>query len=201
MRATQTLPEGYRSAGTIDIHKKRTLLLISLLGLILMCAFGFLFTDLLAFLRPTDFANHLRDMPFGLKSILLQTLAMLAILVPMLLLHEALHGLAFWIFSRSRPRFAFKTFYAYASLPGWYLPRSQYLVSALLPFTFITVLGVLLLWLLPPTWFIPMLLVMVANAAGSVGDLVVAVWLLTRQRGTLAMDAGDAVTLYEPERN
>ncbi len=198
MRATQTLPEGYHKVGTIDIHNKRTLLLVSLLGLILLCVFSVLFTSLLAVMRPTDFNSDPMDHPFGSEVVWVETVALLAILIPMLLLHEALHGLPFWIFSRARPRFAFKALYAYASLPGWYLPRGQYMVSALLPFTAITILGFLLLWLLPPTWFIPMLLVIVANAAGSVGDLVVAVWLLTRRRGTLAVDMGDAVTLYEP---
>jgi hypothetical protein len=200
MRATQFLPEGYREIGTIDIHNKRTLWLISLLGLILMCLFGVLFTSLLYQMRPMDFYTDPVNHPFGSKNLWVETLGMFAILIPMLMLHEALHGLAFWSFTHDRPHFAFKVFYAYASLPGWYLPRGQYLVSALLPFFSITLLGFLLLWLLPPSWFIPLLLVIVSNAAGSVGDLVVAAWLLTRHRGVLAVDMGDAVTLYEPNR-
>ncbi len=199
MRPTQLLPPNYVARGTIDIHNKRTLLLVSLLGLVLMCLFSVLFTFLLYQMRPVDFntdpVNHL----FGSKNLWVQTIGLLAILIPMLLLHEALHGLAFWIFTHDRPRFAFKVFYAYASLPGWYLPRAQYLVSALLPFTVITLLGFLLLGFLPPTWFIPLLLVIVSNAAGSVGDLVVTVWLLTRRHGTLVVDMGDAVTFFEPE--
>ncbi len=118
LHPTQILPDGYHPVGKIDIHNKRTLLLVSLLGLILMCVFGVLFFSLLSIMRPVDFQNDLKDKPFGLDGLWLQTLCMIAILIPMLLLHEALHGLAFWIFTRSRPRFAFKTFYAYASLPG-----------------------------------------------------------------------------------
>ncbi len=199
MRPTQTLPKGYREIGTIDIHNKRTLLLISLLGLVLMCFFSILFTFLLYRMHPEAFNGNPMNHPFGFENVFLQTLGLLAILILMLLLHEALHGLVFWFFTHDRPHFAFKAFYAYASLPGWYLPRGRYLVSALLPFSGITLLGFLLLWLLPPTWFIPLLLVMVSNAAGSVGDLVVVAWLLTRHRGVLAVDIGDAVTLFEPE--
>jgi hypothetical protein len=116
----------------------------------------------------------------------------------MLVLHEALHGVCFWVFTGSRPKFAFKGYYAYASIPGWYLPKVPYLVSALMPFLFITVAGLIFLSIVPATWFIPLLIIMVANAAGSVGDLVVAVWLLGRRKGVLAQDRGDAVTLFEP---
>jgi hypothetical protein len=103
-------------------------------------------------------------------------------------------------FYRFASQVAFKGYYAYASIPGWYLPKVPYLVSALMPFLFITVAGLILLTIVPATWFIPLLIMMVANAAGSVGDLVVIVWLLGRHKGVIAQDRGDAVTLFEPEQ-
>jgi CBS domain containing-hemolysin-like protein len=198
MRATQTLPPDYKEIGVIDISKKRTLLLISLLGLILMGGFCALFYWLLLLIRPvqlnSDAMNHL----FGSRNVLVQTVGLLFAITLMLVLHEALHGVCFWVFTCSRPKFAFKGYYAYASIPGWYLPKVPYLVSALMPFLFITVAGLIFLSIVPATWFIPLLIIMVANAAGSVGDLVVAVWLLGRRKGVLAQDRGDAVTLFEP---
>jgi CBS domain containing-hemolysin-like protein len=198
MRATQTLPPDYKEIGVIDISKKRTLLLISLLGLILMGGFCALFYWLLLLIRPvqlnSDAMNHL----FGSRNVLVQTAGLLFVIALMLVLHEALHGVCFWVFTCSRPKFAFKGYYAYASIPGWYLPKVPYLVSALMPFLFITVAGLIFLSIVPATWFIPLLIIMVANAAGSVGDLVVAVWLLGRRKGVLAQDRGDAVTLFEP---
>jgi CBS domain containing-hemolysin-like protein len=198
MRATQTLPPDYKEIGVIDISKKRTLLLISLLGLILMGGFCALFYWLLLLIRPvqlnSDAMNHL----FGSRNVLVQTVGLLFAITLMLVLHEALHGVCFWVFTGSRPKFAFKGYYAYASIPGWYLPKVPYLVSALMPFLFITVAGLIFLSIVPATWFIPLLIIMVANAAGSVGDLVVAVWLLGRRKGVLAQDRGDAVTLFEP---
>lgn len=198
MRATKQLPPGYISIGSIDIKKKRTLLLISILGLILMCFFSVIFIDILHRLRPIDFNTAPMSHPFGLKNVYMQSLFLVLFLSGMLILHEALHGLCFWIFSRSRPRFAFMGVYAYASLPGWYLPRSQYLVSALMPFVAITLLGIISMMFLPATWFVPMLSLIIANAAGSVGDLVVVIWLLAKKNNVYALDVGDAVTLYAP---
>jgi CBS domain containing-hemolysin-like protein len=197
MRATQTLPPEYKEIGVIDISKKRTLLLISLLGLILLGGFCALFYWLLLLIRPvqlnSDAMNHL----FGSRNVLVQTVGLLFAIALMLVLHEALHGVCFWVFTGSRPKFAFKGYYAYASIPGWYLPKVPYLISALMPFLFITVAGLIFLSIVPATWFIPLLIIMVANAAGSVGDLVVAAWLLGRQKGVLTQDRGDAVALFE----
>lgn len=200
MRATQTLPPGYKEVGVIDISKRRTLLLISLLGLILMVGFCVLFFWLVSLMRPVQFSSDAMDHLFGSTNVLLQTVGLLILIVVMLVVHEALHGICFWIFTGSRPKFAFKGYYAYASIPGWYLAKMPYLISALLPFLFITLGGFILLWLVSANWFIPLIIIMVANAAGSVGDLVVAVWLLGRHKGVLAQDQGDAVALYEPVR-
>jgi len=198
MRATQTLPADYKEIGVIDITKKRTPLLISLLGLVLMGGFCALFYWVLYLIRPLQFNTDPMNHPFGFENSYFATVGLLVLIAIMLFLHETLHGICFWIFTGSRPRFAFKGYYAYASIPGWYLPKVQYLVSALAPFLFITIIGLVLLATLPATSFIPLLFVIVANAAGSVGDLVVVVWLVGRQKGVLAQDRGDTVTLFEP---
>jgi hypothetical protein len=198
MRATQTLPSNYKEIGVIDITKKRTLLLISLLGLVLMGGFCVLFYWLLFLMRPIQFNSDAMNHLFGSKNIFVETVGLLVVIALMLILHEALHGVCFWVFTGSRPKFAFKGYYAYASIPGWFLPKVPYLVSAIMPFLFITIAGLIFLAIVPAIWFFPLLTIMVANAAGSVGDLVVVVWLLGRPKNMLAQDRGDVVTLFEP---
>ncbi len=56
---------------------------------------------------------------------------LLGVLIVTLVLHELVHGLCFWSFTRDRPRFGWKLIYAYAAAPGWYLPRGRYLTVAL----------------------------------------------------------------------
>jgi hypothetical protein len=197
MRATHELPKGYQEIGVIDISKGRTLLWISAIGLVLMVGFCALFYWLLYLMRPLQFNSGGMDHPFGLENPYLASLGLILLMVAMLLLHEAVHGVCFWIFTHSRPQFSFRRFYAYASIPGWYLPRGQYLISAIAPFLFITLTGLILMATMPATSFIPLIFVLVANASGSVGDLVVIAWLLSRKKGVLAQDRGDAVSLYE----
>ncbi len=87
--------------------------------------------------------------------------------------------------------------YAFAALPrDCYLPRNPYVVVALAPLVLLSLLGLLLLPMLPPAAIPTLWLVLTANAVGAVGDLVVAGWLLTFPRTVLAQDAGDRMSLY-----
>ena len=62
----------------------------------------------------------------------------------------------------------------------------------------ITLLGFLMIAVIPPAWIPAVLVVMTLNAAGSVGDMTVAAWLLRAPAGSLANDQGDAFNLYIP---
>jgi hypothetical protein len=130
---------------------------------------------------------------------LLSVLAGLAIVtVAVVLTHEGLHGLSFWLVTGRPPRFGLRGLYAYAGAPGWYIPRDRYLPIALAPLTAITLAGLALLTVAPAR-AIPAVVVAVAlNASGAVGDLAVVVWLLRGPRSTLVQDSGEAVTLYRP---
>lgn len=131
---------------------------------------------------------------------LLLSAAMIALVaVGVIVLHEIVHGLFFWLFTGSRPVFALKIVYAYAGAPDWYLPCRQYMVVGVAPLVVITALGVLLLAVVPQGWLLPVLLFTALNAGGAVGDLGVAAWLLVQPAACLANDEGDRVTLYRPE--
>jgi len=126
MKPVPTLPAGYVAAGTLDLAKnRRALLWISLLGLVLMVIFGALFIFLLAVIRPEAIHSIEFSHLFGLKSPQLELLCLLAVLSVMLVVHEGIHGLFFWVFSHARPVFGFKGVYAYAGMPGWYFPRAS----------------------------------------------------------------------------
>ena len=117
-------------------------------------------------------------------------------------LHEAAHGAFFWVFTRERPAFGLEPpFAAYAAAPDWYLPRRQHLVVGLAPFTLITLVGLALLPVVPAFVVPVLLLIMVTNAAGSIGDSVMVVWLLTQPRDILVQDTGAAINIYRPAAN
>ena len=61
-----------------------------------------------------------------------------------LVVHELIHGLFFWLFTGSAPRYGLGLSYAYAAAPDWYIPRRKYQVTGLAPVVIIG-LGCLLL--------------------------------------------------------
>ena len=202
MQPTQSLPPGYHSIGSIDLKNNlRAILWLNLAGLGLFGVAGWAFTQALYLLRPTEagvgLANALNFR--GISEILQSVLAFVVLYILMIVVHEAFHGLFFWIFTRQRPVFALSWAYAYAAAPGWYLPRNQYFVTAVAPLVGISLLALLVLAFAPPAWFLPALVVAVSNFAGAVGDIWVMIWLLRQPRTCYAQDRGDAVTLYLPK--
>jgi hypothetical protein len=103
----------------------------------------------------------------------------------------------FW-FTRTRPVFAFRGYYAYAAAPGWYFPRRQYMLVSLAPLVLLSLLGLVLLAFVPAGWFLTVISFVAFNGSGAIGDLAVFIWLLRQPSTCLAYDVGEAVTLYLP---
>lgn len=103
----------------------------------------------------------------------------------------------FWLFTGERPKFGWKWLYAYASAPEWYLRRNQHLFVAAAPLVLITLVGLMLLTFAPEPALPAILFSTVANAAGSIGDLVVLVLLLFQSPQVLVQDKGDAIHVYK----
>jgi hypothetical protein len=199
MEPTRQLPSNYRSVGTLDLSKNRwILILMNVLAVGLLFGFGYLFLMIMLRLRPVDGPAGFGGSIEGPLGILLYLGYIALLYVAVVLLHEAIHGIFFWIFTRSRPHFAFKVWYAYATAPGWYLPRNQYAVVGIAPLVLISSLGILLFLFVPADWLMTVFLLITFNASGAVGDIAVLVWLFTKPKTCLAADQGDAVTLYLP---
>jgi hypothetical protein len=188
--ATRQLPPSYTENAHIDISKDMRLLIwLNVFGLALFFLFGWLFLRLAALLRPAYQGSS------GSINLWLVINVLLAIVLTFIL-HELVHGLFFWIFTRSRPTFGFKGAYAYASAPGWYFRRDPYLVIGLAPLVLISLAGLLILPVIPAFLVTPLLFLLTMNASGAVGDMAVVLWLLRFPPDTLVMDHGDAITVF-----
>lgn len=199
MHPTRSLPANYRRTARFDLNGGLRLVLLNLAGLGLLVGSGWLFTALLLRLRPQEAPPALAA-GFSGWGMLVWLGWLVLVTALMLVLHEALHGVFFWLFSRARPQFGFRGWYAFAAAPGWFFPRRQYLLIALAPLVGISLLCALLLAVAPPTLFVPLLLLAVFNASGAVGDLWVAAMLARRGSDCYALDLGEAVEFYEPEQ-
>ena len=199
MKALRTLPPHYRHHQTLDLAKNRRIAT----GLnVVAAAFFFLFGGLVVLFCSAVRADTILAILRAL--VWLRGAGILAIIVVlvglqflMVVLHEAVHGAFFWIFTRERPVFGLKPpFAAYAAAPNWYLPRDQHMVVGLGPFAAITLVGTALLFVVPAAMLPPLLFVVVSNAAGAVGDFVMVAWLSRQPKETLVCDAGSAITIH-----
>ena len=198
LRPTHSLPEGYALRAAFSARERRTLLLLNLAGLALLILFGWRFAALALRLRPLDAAAAL-SFDFSGAQLLSAVIVVLLLTGLMLVLHEAIHGLGFWLATGARPTFGIGRGYAYAAAPEWYLPRSRYLWIGLAPLLVISSLAVLVIAFGPPVLIGPALLLAVMNASGAVGDLWVVYLLLRQPPGALVCDRGDEVRFYLPQ--
>jgi hypothetical protein len=113
-----------------------------------------------------------------------------------MVLHEAIHGLFFWVFTRSRPVFGVKLLFAYAGAPDWYIPRNQYSIVGIAPLVMISLVGFLLIPLIPLSTAQILLFGMVMNAAGAVGDIYVCGRVLRLPPDVLVRDTGFVFDVY-----
>ncbi len=188
------LPLHYQKIALFDLRNNPRLAIgLNLLGIPLFFIAGWVFLRFIAFFRADA---------GGLWGILSEASSLL-ILIPgvflVILIHELIHGLFFWLFTKSKPVFAFKLAYAYAAAPTWYIPRNIYLIVGLAPVVCITLFA-LIGFLFMPMYAVAIMLILASlNFAGAVGDLAICVWLLDHEDALLIRDMGDAAEIYGPK--
>jgi hypothetical protein len=193
-RATMALPDTYAPSGELDLSKNRAMVIgVNAAGTAALLPAGFLVLWFIAAFRPGAASGEFRVDALGSLLVILELAAAIALVV---IVHEAVHGLCFWLVTSARPAFGLRIPYAYAAAPNWYIPRDQYLLIGLAPLVLITLAGLALLLIVPSAAVPVLALMIVFNAAGAIGDLIAVVWLLIRPRSSLVRDRGDSMTVY-----
>lgn len=159
----------------------------------LLFLFGGVFLAYFLLIRPDLWSVLLS----GSEGDLVLLVVSLFLFIALIVVHELIHGACFWLFTRSRPVFGLRGWYAFAAAPGWFLSQRQYLVTSLAPFVLLSLLGMLLMAVLPVTAAALVLILTVFNATSSVGDLWIAIRLVGRRVPVIAEDLGDGVNFYE----
>jgi hypothetical protein len=189
--ATKILPPGFEPLYKLDLTKDlRTGAYLNLAVLFMFFVFGYLFLWVGTTLRPEAWNE---DQTFLADIGLVDLVVVFAL---MIILHEGIHGLFFWLFTRERPKFGFKLLYAYAGAPDWYIRRNPFAWVGLSPLILLSVLGVAAIPWFPVAWMPPLILFLSTNAAGSMGDVYVVLKLLAQQGEVLIQDLGDSFTIY-----
>ena len=195
-RSVKDLPEAYEMTASFDIAKRKVLA-VALNALAAVSIFGFaaLFLTITWLLRPSLEGFSLQ-ISLARGGFWLAVLRVTILSFVMVVLHEGAHGIVFRIINGEWGTFAFKGLYAYAAAPGWYMPRNQHILAALAPVLGLSLVGVIMILVVPQGWLPTVLLLLILHAAGSVGDLAIVVWLLTKPRSVYVADYGDGVAVY-----
>jgi hypothetical protein len=189
--STQTLPAGFVQTAEINLKKDtRLTIILSIVALIVFALVFILLSSFTALVRP-----EVRN--FSENITLVKMLGLLGLTVIVLIIHEIIHGLFFWVFSHSKPVFALRPMYAYAGAPNWFFQKRQYTITALAPLVIIGAAGLLLLRLAPLSWVLMIMFLVALNTGGAVGDLFVFLRLLKCSPTSFVNDTGDVVTFFE----
>jgi hypothetical protein len=199
MQATKILPPNYQPHKTLDLSSSQVMLWLNIAAIPLLFIFGWLFSQAMILV------NQVNPFPKGIWGIFtsfsgIEIIALPISILLMLVFHEMVHGIFFWIFTRQRPKFAFKGIYAYAAAPNWYLPKLQYLIVGLSPFIVISLLSILLSPFVPFLMIAYLFFIAIFNAAGALGDMVVVTWVLSQADQILIQDQGDKFRTFAPQK-
>jgi hypothetical protein len=189
--STKTLPEGYVQSGEINLKKNKRLAIALNISA--------LFIGVIIFIVLSSFAALIRPGLMNTSGIITVggMVALIVAVVLLMTIHELIHGFFFWVFTRNKPVFAIRLFYAYAGAPDWYIPTRQFMIIALGPLVIIGVMGMLLMLLVPESWVLMIAIMVALNTGGSIGDLLVFTRLIKLSPTSLANDTGDVMSFYE----
>ena len=145
MQAVKDLPTNYHLLSTLNLSEKKVVIWLNLAAIPLLFVYGYIFFYLINLQRSyspiiSGIIGFFTSFSFW------ELIALLLSIILMLVLHELIHGIFFYLFTHQQPRFALKSGYAFAAAPGWYLPCSKYIFVGLSPFVIISFISIVLCW-------------------------------------------------------
>jgi hypothetical protein len=190
--ASGALPENYQEVLSWRVTgKPMRVIALNIFGVILFIIFGMIFSSMAIRLGKMPSEGNFR---LGLGEM---GLAIVGIVVT-LVLHELTHGLVMQMFGAS-PKYGiiWKGLMLYATSPGYAYRRNNYVVIALAPFVFISVLVILGMWILQGTaWVVLLAVCGVVNASGAVGDMWITMIVLRYAATAYVMDERDGIRMF-----
>jgi hypothetical protein len=195
IRALGALPDDYQEVLYWKVTgKPMRVIVLNILGVILFIIFGMIFSSAAISVGKLPSNGNFR---LGLGEISLA----IAGIVLTFILHELTHGLVMQMFG-AKPKYGiiWKGLMLYATSPGYAYCRNNYVVIALAPFVFISMLVVLGMWILQGTAWVALLAICgIVNASGAIGDMWITMILLRYKSTAYVMDERDGIRVFLPE--
>jgi hypothetical protein len=193
--ASGALPENYQEVLSWKVTGKPVrVIALNIIGVILFVIFGMIFSSIAISVGRMPSEGNFR---LGLGEM---GLAIVGIVLT-LILHELTHGLTMQMFG-AKPKYGiiWKGLMLYATSPGYAYRRNSYVIIALAPFVFISVLTILGMWILQGTAWVALLAICgVVNASGAVGDMWITTIVLRYATTAYVMDERDGIRVFFPK--
>lgn len=188
MKDYPTLPEGYNKYASVDLNsdKKAAIIVngLAVLIMVIMALAGQVAHDFFTLFDSDDYMMML------VKLIVL-SVSILAYVI----LHELVHGVVMYYFSRVKPHFGYKGLYAYAGSTAYFC-RKHYIIIALAPIVVWGIVLSVLMAVVPSDWFWIVYFIQITNISGAAGDMYVSVLFTKYPEDILVNDTGTAMTVY-----
>jgi hypothetical protein len=193
------LPEGFRQSADFNLKNNTKLMIVlNVVGFFLFLGAAVLVQVYTLRVRGGSSSMSFSFEVDNLAQAGLFVLILLLDIVILVVLHEGLHGLCFWVITGKRPVFMIGPGYAAASAPGEYIRKYPYLITALCPVAVMTAAGLLAIPFVPMNILLHVTAITVLNIGGAVGDLWVAAGLLRRRGPMMVKDELDRVIFFQP---
>lgn len=188
-----SLPDGYQEVLYWRITgEPGRVIALNIVGILLFIGFGSLFSTL---------AIRVGKLPASFDFGLVELMMIIVGILLALIVHELTHGMVMQMFG-AKPRYGalWKQMMFYATAPGFSFTRNNYIVIALAPLIFISILVVLGMWLLQGTLWVALLGICgIMNASGAVGDMWITMLVLRYPATAYIMDERDGVRVFLPK--
>ncbi len=178
------LKENYKEAAFVDFNKKRYLISFNIGAIVIALGLFYIF--------------QIQTCPlFSLSGIIFAAIGLFAFIV----IHELIHGLFIWIFSKKKAIYKFSFFYASAGASDRYFDKSAYIIIALSPVIIISIFLITLMNIVPTNLYNAILLVFAFNVSGAIGDFYITLITLFKPKDTFINDQGESMHFYTKLHN
>lgn len=193
--------KNYDEKAVIDFAKQNKVKYSAiLLGLVLIVSVTFAMAGYADVIRPGALDSGIVVDQDGkiITSISLWSLAgLVAVVFSVIVVHELVHGVAFWIVSGVRPIVGSRGVFIFISAPPTvFFERNKYLWVGIAPIISLSLMGILLVPFLSPSLILFTVLFVALNAAGSAGDLMILLELLSYPSDSIIRDFNSSIVIY-----
>lgn len=137
--------------------------------------------------------------PYSQEVSMARFLIELVMVFVLLTFHELIHGLFFKVFNPTgKVKFGFKNSLAYATSPGSFYKKGQFLIILLAPFLMIT-LGLTIVFWFGKLFASSYVLLASVHGAGCIGDFYFTYLVLRAPRNAFIEDTEQGISFYQNE--